>query len=114
MRTINMKYTFFFPFLSFFLVYNVSMQAQQRVLDLKSCLEIGLENNYSLRVSRNDEQISKNNVTLANAGYLPTLDVSGSSQNVLNSTDTKVRATGETNSESTAFDQTFNVGLNLN
>ncbi|KAA6338435.1 Outer membrane efflux protein BepC [termite gut metagenome] len=114
MRTINMKYIFFFPFLSFFLVYNVSMQAQQRVLDLKSCLEIGLENNYSLRVSRNDEQISKNNVTLANAGYLPILDVSGSSQNVLNSTDTKVRATGETNSESTAFDQTFNVGLNLN
>ena len=35
---------------------------------LKQCLEEGLLNNYSLRISRNEEQISKNNATLANAG----------------------------------------------
>lgn len=38
---------------------------------LKQCLEEGLQNNYSLRISRNEEQISKNNATLGNAGYLP-------------------------------------------
>ncbi|MDR2860193.1 MAG: TolC family protein [Mediterranea sp.] len=98
---------------AFFVCLSGVLPAQQ-VLDLKSCLKIGLESNYSLRISRNDEQISKNNVTLANAGYLPTLDVSGSLQNALNSTDTKIRAGGETNSGSVASDQTVNVGLNLN
>ena len=43
---------------------------------LKSCLEQGLLNNYSLRIVRNEEQVSKNNATLGNAGYLPTLDLS--------------------------------------
>lgn len=42
---------------------------------LKSCLEQGLLNNYSLRIVRNEEQVSKNNATLGNAGYLPTLDL---------------------------------------
>ncbi|KAA6312950.1 hypothetical protein EZS27_036199, partial [termite gut metagenome] len=113
MRTIHMKYIFFFPFISFFLLYNVSTQAQQ-ILDLKSCLEIGLENNYSLRISRNEEQIHKNNVSLANAGFLPILDISASSQNVINNTDTKIRATGETSNDGTVFDQTFSTGVNLN
>ena len=38
---------------------------------LKKCLEEGLANNYSIRITRNEEQISHNNATLANAGYLP-------------------------------------------
>ncbi|KAA6316315.1 hypothetical protein EZS27_033361, partial [termite gut metagenome] len=113
MRTIHMKYIFFFPFIAFFLLNNVSIQAQQ-IIDLKSCLEIGLENNYSLRISRNEEQVRKNNVSLANAGFLPTLDLSASSQNVINNTETKIRATGETNNDGAVFDQTFNAGLNLN
>ncbi len=41
---------------------------------LKSCLEQGLLNNYSLRIVRNEEQVSKNNATFGNAGYLPTLE----------------------------------------
>ena len=48
----------------------------QESYTLKSCLETGLEQNYSIRMVRNEEQVSKNNATLANAGYLPTLDLS--------------------------------------
>lgn len=81
---------------------------------LKSCLELGLQNNYSLRITRNEEQVSKNNATLGNAGYLPTLDLSAGYKGTLDNTDTKVRATGETNSENGVFDQTFNAGINLN
>ena len=52
-----------------------SLQAQQAATyTLKSCLEQGLLNNYSLRITHNEEQISKNNATLANAGALPTID----------------------------------------
>lgn len=45
----------------------------QTVMDLQECLRIGLQNNYDLRIVRNEEQISDNNVTLGNAGFLPTL-----------------------------------------
>ena len=54
----------------------VSLSAQLQHYTLKSCLETGLEKNYSIRLVRNEEQISKNNATIANAGYLPTLDLS--------------------------------------
>ena len=81
---------------------------------LKSCLETGLEKNYSIRLVRNQEQISKNNATIANAGYLPTLDLSAKYSGTVDNTETKARATGETTTTDRVFDQTINAGLNLN
>jgi outer membrane protein TolC len=81
---------------------------------LKSCLETGLEKNYSIRLVRNQEQISKNNATIANAGYLPTLDLSAKYSGTVDNTETKARATGETTTTDGVFDQTINAGLNLN
>ena len=91
----------------------IPMQAQH-IYTLQSCLEEGLQNNYSLRIVRNEEQVAHNNATIANAGYLPTLDLSAGYSGSLDDTDTKLRSTGETVSESGAYDQTFNVGLSLN
>ena len=51
-----------------------SLQAQQHYT-LKSCLETGLEKNYSIRMVRNEEQISKSNATLGNAGSVETLTI---------------------------------------
>lgn len=66
---------------------SVSTAKAQQVLTLKECLEEGLQNNYSLRIVHNEEQISKNNATLGNAGYFPTLDFSagytGNLENVI-------------------------------
>lgn len=86
----------------------------QQLFDLRSCLEIGLENNYSIRISRNDEEITKNNVTLANAGFLPTLDLTGSYTGNLNTTETKLRETGVKTKDSGVYDQTLNAGISLN
>lgn len=86
----------------------------QQSYTLKSCLEIGLEQNYSIQMIRNEEQISKNNATLGNAGYLPTLDLSAGYSGNLNDTKTHSRDTGETNQTKGVYDQTFNAGLNLN
>ena len=90
-----------------------SLHAQQHYT-LKSCLEIGLEKNYSIRMVRNEEQISKNNATLANAGYLPTLDLSAGFNGNINDTETTARATGEKAKTTGVFDKTLNAGLNLN
>ncbi|MDR3286223.1 MAG: TolC family protein [Prevotellaceae bacterium] len=86
----------------------------QDVYTLKSCLELGLENNYSVRISKNDEQISKNSATKANAGFLPTVDLAGRYSGTLNNTSSTVRATGDVEKINSALDHTFNVGLSLN
>lgn len=92
-----------------------AMQAQQpQIYTLKSCLEYGLQNNYSLQIVRNEEQVSRNNATPGNAGYLPTLDFTAGYKGTVDNTNTKVRATGESVKENGVFDQTLNVGLNLN
>ncbi len=91
------------------------MQAQQvQNYDLKSCLENGLINNYDLRITHNKEQVSKNNATLANAGYLPTLDFSAGYSGTVNNTETTARETGNVTKTNGVFDQTVSAGLNLN
>ena len=73
---------------------SVSTAKAQRIYSLRDCLEEGLQNNYSLRIVHNEEQISKNNATLGNAGYLPTLDFSAGYTGNLDNIETKARATG--------------------
>ena len=90
-----------------------NLYAQQHYT-LKSCLETGLEKNYSIRMVRNEEQISKNNATMANAGYLPTLDLSAGFSGNINDTETETRATSEKTKTTGVFDKTLNAGLNLN
>ena len=90
-----------------------NLSAQQHYT-LKSYLETGLEKNYSIRMVRNEEQISKNNATIANAGYLPTLDLSAGYSGNINNTETTARDTGEKSKTTGVFDKTLNAGLNLN
>lgn len=91
----------------------VPIQAQQ-VYTLQSCLEEGLQNNYSIQIVRNDEQMVHNNATIANAGYLPSLDLSAGYSGSINDTETTLRATGEKTSQNGGLDQTLNAGLSLN
>lgn len=91
-----------------------TMVGAQEFYTLQSCLQAGLENNYAIRISRNEQQVSKNNATPANAGFLPTLDLSAGYQGSLNTTETTARETSLTTKESNVLDQTLNVGLNLN
>lgn len=100
--------TFFSP------LYGRGEGGEASLYTLKSCLEQGLLNNYSLRIVRNEAQVSRNNATAANAGYLPTLDLSAGYRGTLDDTETKVRATGETTRENGVFDQTLDAGIDLN
>jgi adhesin transport system outer membrane protein len=68
----------------------------QSVYGLKDCISIGLERNFSILVAKNDEIISKNNYSLGNAGFLPTVDLSGINNGSLNNS--KLNFTDGTNS----------------
>lgn len=81
---------------------------------LKQCLEEGLQNNYSLRISRNEEQISKNNATLGNAGYLPTVDLTAGYNGSQSSSNSTQRSDGSVSKERNVFDHTLDAGVDLN
>ena len=84
-----------------------------QTLTLQKCIETGLENNYSLRISRNEEQIAHNNATRANAGYMPSVDISTGYNASLSSSDGKLRATGENTSTSNALTHNINAGIGV-
>ena len=91
-----------------------SLNGGVQTYTLGKCIEIGLKNNYSLRITRNEELINHNNATLANAGFLPTLDLSAGYDAQLNSNNSEMRVTGEIDKTRNAFDQTANAGIDLN
>ncbi len=94
-------------------LFAVSISEAQEIYNLKKCIETGLENNYSIRIVRNEQRISDNNATIGNAGYLPTVDLSGGFSGTVNNnreelTDGSVVKNNGINSE------TANAGLNIN
>ena len=58
----------------------------QEVYDLSRCVITGLENNFSLKIAKTQEQISDNNYTLGNAGYLPTITTTNRFGGTMNNT----------------------------
>jgi len=49
-------------------------------MTLEDAITTGLGNNFSIRISKNDNEIVKNNNTIGNAGFLPKLGVSGTAR----------------------------------
>lgn len=90
-----------------------NVAAQQNIISLKECLETGLKQNYDILISRNEQRISENNATAANAGMLPTLALSAGYMTSADRTDTTPRE-GDKVVDAAAFDQTVDVGLSLN
>jgi outer membrane protein, adhesin transport system len=80
----------------------------QTVYGLKDCISVGLERNFSILVAKNDETISKNNYTLGNAGFLPTVDLTGRQNGTLS--DSKTNFTDGTNSVSNGVFNTSTTG----
>jgi adhesin transport system outer membrane protein len=64
-------------------VFSLTVQGQV-VYTLNDCIKTSLENNFSLLITRNSEEIAKNNYTPGNAGFLPSLDLSGRHSGTLN------------------------------
>jgi outer membrane protein TolC len=84
----------------------------QVVYELKDCIKTGLERNFSLLITRNSETVSSNNYSLGNAGFLPSLDLTGRYSGTL--TDTKQNLTDGTQTVSSGvFNTSANAGLTM-
>jgi adhesin transport system outer membrane protein len=98
--------------LSFIILISYQVAESQKVYGLKECIAIGLEKNFSILVARNSEAISKNNYTLGNAGYLPTIDLSSRYSGTLNNS-TQNFTDGSQTSSRNVNNTTANAGATL-
>ena len=83
-------------------------------LTLRKCLEIGLEQNYDVRIVRNEERISDNDSTAGNAEMLPEIGRAAGYSGTLDNDRTTTPRDGDAVSESGVYDQTASVGLAVN
>lgn len=58
----------------------------QEIYDLERCVVTALEHNFAVKVARNNALMADNNVSLGNAGFLPTLSATGRFGGNVNST----------------------------
>lgn len=65
------------------IMVGVKLPAQEP-LTLLQAIKTGLENNYSIQIQENQIEISENNNTIGNAGFLPSVDLNATQNNVYN------------------------------
>ena len=95
------------------IVLTAMQMSAQETNSLKACLEKGLENNYSLRIIRNRQQVAENNATLANAGMLPKADLSAGYSGTLDNTNSTAREDGSVSKLRGITDHTLRAGLDV-
>lgn len=92
---------------------NTDRSNAQHLLTLEEAVEIGLENNYSLQISRNFREIADNNYSLGNAGFLPSLDLTASRRESIQDSEFE-SADGNSQTNTGARSTATNAAINLN
>ncbi len=94
------------------LLFSNSLFAQE-IMTPQDAVKIALENNYSIKIAKNEKNIAENNSSAGNAGFLPTVDASGSYTR--SSNDTKQNySNGQTVNVNGAINKNYAAGINLN
>lgn len=102
------------PVITVFLLSLAFTANGQERYSLKSCIETGLEQNYSLRIVRNEEEMAQNNATRANAGMMPTLDLNAGYSGSVDNSKSIARADKSATHENGLYGGNVNVGIDLN
>lgn len=86
--------------------------AQVSSLSLEDAISLGLKNNFSIQIAGNDSKIATNNNTAGNAGFLPTINVTGGIKQNINSNKTVDKSDVSTQSDNQQTGTT-NMGVTL-
>jgi len=84
----------------------------QEVLTLENAVKIALENNYDIKIAKNELKIDQNNVSAGNAGMLPKVAASIAQNNNLQNL-SQTRADGNTITLDNAKNNSLNYGVSL-
>ncbi|GEP50615.1 membrane protein [Flavobacterium noncentrifugens] len=85
----------------------------QQLLTVEDAIKIALENNYEIKISKNDLRIDQTNVTVGNAGLLPTVAANIVDNNGIQNT-SQTRSDGTVNNLDNAKNNSLNYGVGLN
>lgn len=85
----------------------------QDTLELATAIQIGLENNFNIKISEGQKEITENNNTFGNAGFLPTLDLSAAQRYTIENT-TQQFISGDEQNRDGAKSNNFSAGAAFN
>ncbi|MCK9204406.1 MAG: TolC family protein [Bacteroidales bacterium] len=112
-RSILINYTIILGILCIcFSALPVTEARAQEILTLQKALATGLKNNYSIILQNNEEQIAKNNNTIGNAGFLPSLELTAAQNNTISTTHQE-QFSGTTKDVSNALNNNLNISALL-
>ena len=83
-------------FLSLLILISFPTARGQAVYSIQDCITIGLERNFSILIAKNNETISSRNYSPGNAGFLPSVQISGTYNGTVDNTTNNLRAGGKT------------------
>jgi len=119
-RIINYKKTFILIIVVF--IGSQQLKAQE-IYSFQKCLQIAIENNYSIKLAKNSEEIASNNKTYGNAGFLPYIytnanqnyAITDSRQTLSTSPDPVEKDNAKTNSLTASVNLSWTIfdGLNM-
>lgn len=89
---------------AFGLLLGLSSGMAQPFLSLDDAMKIGMENNFGIRITRNEATIATNSNTPGNAGFLPEITVSGGYETSVRHADVKVVSGTELSDNSASTD----------
>ena len=93
-------------------LFCIAKSSAQEVLTIEDAMKIALENNFEIKIAKNNTKISETNVTIGNAGMLPVATATITDNNsVTNSSQT--RQDGTSTSLNNAKNNSLNYGVSL-
>ena len=96
----------------FLLLFCITKTNAQEVLTLENAVKIALENNYEIKIATNNLTIEKTNVTIGNAGMLPTVSANVVDNNsIQNSSQTRQDGTKTKLDNAKSNSLIYGVGL---
>lgn len=107
-----MKHTKILLYSFILLLFFIPKVEAQEVLTLENALKIALENNYEIKIASNNSLIQKTNVTLGNAGMLPTLTANVLDNNSVQNS-SQIRQDGTKNELDNAKNNNLTYGVGL-
>ncbi|GAA4073664.1 TolC family protein [Flavobacterium cheonanense] len=100
-----------FIYISILFLFSFQLQAQE-ILKLEDAVKIALENNYDIKIAKNNLKIDETNSTSGNAGMFPTLSATVANNNsILNTTQTQASGDKRTLDNAINMNLTYGVGL---
>ncbi|WP_348824738.1 TolC family protein [Flavobacterium aestuarii] len=106
MKTKNILYSLILFMLCF------TKTSAQQVLTLEDAIKIALENNFDIKIAKNNLKINETNAAIGNAGMLPTATASVTDDNSIRNS-SQTRQDGTTTSLDNAKNNSLNYGVSL-